>query len=787
MADPTLDPATNPYAPADPTYADQTFDGPWPPEHWAEWLHPDAQDPTLAHLGGGGVDPLAAQMPEQAPVPMQPGMGIPAHTVDEAMAPEQAPATMGGVANDIAQGVMGLPDSARQWWEGATAPDAPLPPSVDGALDYFRGAANDTGGALAQTVTGLPDLTGARQDATDAAEGLRLANLDPEAYATLQAQHELARRSHANVRFMEETEKQRVQLEQNAKIRQDAAVKAQAATEQLATDAVKLANTEVDPDRWWHSRSTGQKIAGYIAAIVGGFAANNNGGRNIGLEAINREIDTDIDAQKANIANRRQGLDLRRGLIADQTGAANDAYRQVETVRIAAWENVTNQLTAEAQQYDPRGTAALRIGAAIRDVKARQGAAIAKWREDEAKRLIDVAKIQVDIDKQAEVGRHNKAAEKHDNYATYITGKDNNEKNTIAAGDLKVKEFTAQKNAEKIDADIVKLHAEGKDKEAEQLRQFGIGGSSTIAIDDQGKPVVDADGNPSIVHASLAQANGKPYLARDTAEAAKIATKVSAAEEVSDITNEILSIRRRVGGESTTFNSDDSQRLEALGARLGNLSKVGTEGMSSDSDMSNLKAAAGAKNVSSFRSVSAGLEEGLKRTAFSLNSYMRANQYTGKPIEFADRWSGGTKENSFEEEHTKGLFQKPNISQTDAEKQAEGYLVADFEKTNGHRPSGEEWTAIASAKKAAASDFREISPRQRETLRQRWTEALQTGAGHKKRAQSARQALESTVQTGGTEAIRREAQMYLDRLQANAAASSEPISDPSYQSVGGGQ
>ena len=550
MADPTLDPATNPYAPVDPTYADQTFDGPWPPEHWAEWLHPDAQDPTLAHLGGGGVDPLAAQMPEQAPTPTQPGMGIPAHTVDEAMALEQAPATMGGVANDIAQGVTGAPDAARRWWEGATAPDAPLPPSVDGALDYFRGAANDTGGALAQTVTGLPDLTGARQDATDATEGQRLANLDPEAYATLQAQHELARQSHATVRFMEETEKQRVQLEQNAKVRQEAAVKAQAATEQLATDAVKLANTEVDPDRWWHSRSTGQKIAGYIAAIVGGFAANNNGGRNIGLEAINREIDNDIDAQKANIANRRQGLDLRRGLIADQTGAANDAYRQVETVRIAAWENVTNQLTAEAQQYDPRGTAALKIGGYIRNVRQYQAAAIAKWHEGEVKRLEGEAKVKLEADKQAETKRDNIARVNAQNYGTSVQDKHNRATETIDAGKLVNETAKGQAEIGKLNAEADKLRAAGDIEGADKLQKFGVAG-----LYEDVEVVDPKTGSKSIVQ--------KPFLAQaEPGEADKIRNRKTATERLVDIMDQALA--KRTGWTSDTGNSKEHAEINAL-------------------------------------------------------------------------------------------------------------------------------------------------------------------------------------------------------------------------------
>lgn len=70
-----------------------------------------------------------------------------------------------------------------------------------------------------------------------------------------------------------------------------------------------ISNQNVNPDRFWESRSDGQKAALVLSAMLGGFTAGIRGGPNQALEQINKSIDNDIQAQKANIANRRSGVD----------------------------------------------------------------------------------------------------------------------------------------------------------------------------------------------------------------------------------------------------------------------------------------------------------------------------------------------------------------------------------------------------------------------------------------------------------------------------------------------
>lgn len=83
------------------------------------------------------------------------------------------------------------------------------------------------------------------------------------------------------------------------------ATEAGARAEKAITDA---SNMKVDPGHWWSSRSTGQKIMGFIGAAIGGFLqARQQRGSNPFMDQINQEVNADIQAQVANVNNARAG------------------------------------------------------------------------------------------------------------------------------------------------------------------------------------------------------------------------------------------------------------------------------------------------------------------------------------------------------------------------------------------------------------------------------------------------------------------------------------------------
>lgn len=69
-----------------------------------------------------------------------------------------------------------------------------------------------------------------------------------------------------------------------------------------------IANFHIDPDRLHSSMGTGQKIGLAISLILGGMGSGVTGGKNPAMEMLEKSIDRDIDAQKAELGKRENLL-----------------------------------------------------------------------------------------------------------------------------------------------------------------------------------------------------------------------------------------------------------------------------------------------------------------------------------------------------------------------------------------------------------------------------------------------------------------------------------------------
>lgn len=63
----------------------------------------------------------------------------------------------------------------------------------------------------------------------------------------------------------------------------------------------KFASQEIDPKRVWHQASTGGKIMAGIGLLLSGMGSATTGQPNLAYETIQKTMDRDIDAQKANM------------------------------------------------------------------------------------------------------------------------------------------------------------------------------------------------------------------------------------------------------------------------------------------------------------------------------------------------------------------------------------------------------------------------------------------------------------------------------------------------------
>lgn len=141
--------------------------------------------------------------------------------------------------------------------------------------------------------------------------------------------------------------------DQSAKMQANEAAR-QAKTQQYQSDLDKVtreySGLEVDPNHYFGSMSTGNKIMAGVALAMGAIGAGmGNTGRNVALDVVEKAIDRDIDAQKANIATKGRAVELKRGAYSDYLQAAGNERAAELAEKNRQLEIFKNRLDAQAQ------------------------------------------------------------------------------------------------------------------------------------------------------------------------------------------------------------------------------------------------------------------------------------------------------------------------------------------------------------------------------------------------------------------------------------------------------
>lgn len=387
----------DPNAPPGIVEPDNPWD--WVPDHWNDAVDSPELRARRLELGQAAGSQVAGGMPATAPS-SAPAPLPPDDSAEKALGPmdlsqlgpDEVPPPPAHDA--FAAFIQGLPVTGGA--PEAAPPQAPpgqLTPPSDAPL-----SAPDTHPLASPEVAPFAEDDRDPLTNPDAEAGGRaLANMSPEDRAVIEGKHQIAAQHLAAQRFAEESLRDRQRAEQNDRIYAESQAHAQAAAQQLAMDADELAK---HPD----DRSTGQKILGVIASIISGFAVGVQGGSNVGLDMIKRQIDQSVDARKF-------GLNLKRDAVGQMYAQSADQYRAAETQRVAAWGRTISQLQAEQQNYDPRGQAAKTIGDTIVGARQQQAQALQAYRTNEQKSYIDLAKVNTERMAQQETSRHNMATE----------------------------------------------------------------------------------------------------------------------------------------------------------------------------------------------------------------------------------------------------------------------------------------------------------------------------------------------------------------------------------------
>lgn len=440
---------------------DPTATYPWPPEHWS--LPPEEAPPPPWMVSG---PPPPAPAPAVAPPPAPGGGPVPPElglAADEAPPPDVVSAAAPILPR-------GAPPPAMQ------APAPAAPPRPPDAL------AQEEGARISQATIG-------------------------QKYATQKADV-LQQRQAAEDRLVKEED-----------------ARATAWETDLKNEAKNLQGARIDRRRIFKEAGIGGSLAMLGGAILNGFIAPLQGGRNQALEIVQHAVDQDIASQESDLANRRAALGAEQGLYSQYLAQTGDRRKARTLATVAALDSIDKQMAAEQALYDSD-----LIKADIqkkRDaIAAAQGEAIGKARQQEFENGLAVRK-QVETERAQRVGEKLQAS-------------------SVAQGWSRLKQ-----DREQFDKDLAfkysALKQEGKDKEAEALRAAG----AQVVFGVQG-------------------ASGERVVAPDKEVAAKLNEGIGQAEEAYQGLERLTAMRKEHGWEreGLLLSSDEAKAMRSLHANI---------------------------------------------------------------------------------------------------------------------------------------------------------------------------------------------------------------------------
>lgn len=362
----------------------------WVPESWRTAFQPPPAPPQPDPLeftptAAEGLDAPPAPPPEApdlaAPV-QQPGSDaaqppLPPGLEAVSEPPFQMPEMFGGPAPDAVSDAQGAA--------------VPAGPPVESAAEYANPLDD-------------PNLSqfGKAQALAE------IGRTNPELYLQIKAEHDAQVRGLTADRERQAAKDAADEGLRVAKERKVAAERAAQATARLDAEAAAMAKERAPR---FSDKSTPQKIAGILAAIIGGLVQARVGGRNQGLDMINSTIEQEVDAWKAEQAGRRELLGQRRGAVAERLRSDNEIADAADGYRLSLLKRVEFQLQQERDQYDPKGTRAIALSNDLLQIQADQARAKEAHGDKMFKRELEIFDRDLAARKHDEEVRKNKAAE----------------------------------------------------------------------------------------------------------------------------------------------------------------------------------------------------------------------------------------------------------------------------------------------------------------------------------------------------------------------------------------
>lgn len=113
----------------------------------------------------------------------------------------------------------------------------------------------------------------------------------------------------------------------------------------------EMQGERIDPNKFWHDKSTGSKIGAALSIVLGGIGAGLTKGPNQAMAMIDKMMDRDLDAQKANLANKHSLYSLNLNRYNNQQMADQSSRLQMATGLQHQISQIAAQTNSAAAQF----------------------------------------------------------------------------------------------------------------------------------------------------------------------------------------------------------------------------------------------------------------------------------------------------------------------------------------------------------------------------------------------------------------------------------------------------
>ncbi len=584
---------------------------------WASW-----EDSPWASYGGAP--------PAAPPDGLQPGIGVPQSLLPPEMPPVeeiQMPPMQMEAAPTIGFPRVPAPGTLEMPAEDPM-PAEQLPPMFPGAPEPEVDAIS--GGTQFHDMPSMPGEqiapTTHGDQLTDEQRARQYVNSSPEAraaseWADIQARDvETDRRNSAAAL---DDEQKRLENENTAKTLR---MKSRAAMVQLDEDSRKEAQTTIDP---WANKGTGQKIAGFIAAVVGGLVQGRTGGRNDGVAMIDAELARETEIQKMNQAGRRAELQRRGASIKQLAEHDEAAIQQIEKSQQVAYARVQNTIKTEMGKYDPASKSTFVLGKMYSGIEDKRQQGLIAFEDRNFKQKLDVLKADADLKKSgADLLKTDAEIAKLNAETAKLRGQGGGGSGAGAANVVQPRDFYTARGLTTPPVDM---------SEKDYKKWLGLkGGSLEIGKKEEDIAKATRENSPEeqarkFAVGDVTYEDGEPVQFRSEGAAEKVAKLKGSGDMVVTLLDRLMAEGEKNGWSSDYLKSADWRERQADFAQVMLEKKTADElGVIAGPDLDLMHKSVGTSDPTEMRKNLPGLRRGRSNMVLKVNSTIANQVYVPK-------------------------------------------------------------------------------------------------------------------------------------------------------------